>query len=105
LDIPVQLAEGHWRHRSNFIAVSFQFGHDPDELATKFTTQLVHKKNSETLCVVIPVGQIVFNLNSTPDEIVDRWAISMAGFPGVDTWFPGVDGFLEVDTCSMVSGR
>ena len=53
----------------NLIAVSIQFEYDPDELATKITTQLVHKSNSKNLCVVIFIGQIVFNLNTTPDEI------------------------------------
>jgi len=31
----------------NLIAVSNQFEYDPDELATKITTQLVHKNNSQ----------------------------------------------------------
>jgi len=33
-----------------FIAESIQFGYDPDDLATKIATQLVHKRNSKT-CV------------------------------------------------------
>ena len=32
----------------DFIAVSIQFKYDPDELATKITTQLVHTSNSKT---------------------------------------------------------
>ena len=35
-----------WEH--NLIAGSIQFEYDPDELATKITTQLVHKSNSKT---------------------------------------------------------
>jgi hypothetical protein len=31
----------------DFIAVSIQFEYDPDELATRITTQLVHKSNSK----------------------------------------------------------
>jgi len=31
-----------------FIAVSIQFEYDPDDLATKVSTQLVHKSNSKT---------------------------------------------------------
>ena len=54
---------------ANLIAVSIHFEYDPDELATKITTQLVHKRNSKNLCVVIFVGQIVFNLSTTQDEI------------------------------------
>ena len=34
----------------DLIPVSIQFEYDPDELATKVTTQLVHKSNSKT-CV------------------------------------------------------
>jgi len=34
--------------RVGLIAVSIQFEYDPDELATKITTQLVHKSNSKT---------------------------------------------------------
>jgi len=34
--------------RSDLIAGSIQFEYDPDELATKITTQLVHKSNSQT---------------------------------------------------------
>ena len=33
---------------SDLIAGSIQFEYDPDELATKITTQLVHKSNSKT---------------------------------------------------------
>ena len=56
----------------DLIAVSIQLEYDPDDLATKITTPLVLKRNSETLnlCVVIFVGQIVFNLNTTPDAIL-----------------------------------
>ena len=32
----------------NLIAVSIQFEYDPDELAMKITTQLVHRSNSKT---------------------------------------------------------
>jgi len=32
----------------DLIAVSIQFEYDPDDLATKNTTQLVHKSNSKT---------------------------------------------------------
>ena len=32
---------------ANLIAVSIQFEYDPDELATKITTRLVHKSNSK----------------------------------------------------------
>jgi len=32
----------------DLIAVNIQFEYDPDDLATKITTQLVHKSNSKT---------------------------------------------------------
>ena len=34
--------------KDNLIAVSIQFEYDPDDLATKITTQLVHRSNSKT---------------------------------------------------------
>ena len=40
-------ARGESGH-DDFIAVSIQFEYDPDDLATKITTQLVHKSNSKT---------------------------------------------------------
>ena len=33
---------------SDLISASIQFEYDPDQLATKITTQLIHKSNSET---------------------------------------------------------
>ena len=47
---------------------SIQFEYDPDDLATKTITQMVHKSHIKT-CVVIFFGQIVFSLNTAPDEI------------------------------------
>jgi len=44
----------------DLIVVSIQFEYDPGELAAKI------------LCVVIFVCQIVFNLNTTPDEIQEK---------------------------------
>jgi len=38
------------RRAHDLIAVSIQYEYDPDDLATKNTTQLVHKSNSKT-CV------------------------------------------------------
>jgi len=32
----------------DLIAMSIQFEYDPDDLATKITTQLVHKSNGKT---------------------------------------------------------
>ena len=49
--------------------VNMESEYDPDELATKITTQLVQKGDSKNLCVAIFVGQIAFNMNTTPAEI------------------------------------
>ena len=50
---PVRQLEDSWPTRvrqswSNLIPGSIQIEYDPDELATKITTHLVHKSNSKT---------------------------------------------------------
>ena len=42
------LRESSLSRRADLFAASIQFEYDPDDLATKITTQLVHKINSKT---------------------------------------------------------